>query len=126
MKRKTLGEVSRNYRFSMEEGSSQLARTNTIAAQARKYRWAMSRNLLVCRRVRELLRNYTVDPTVTFGYVAFALRLDRLARKYTKATLSMEAEIELATWVGRGLSQKVLEAIQLDMLGPEVDNSSGS
>jgi hypothetical protein len=122
--RTTLDEACRNYRFSIEEGSSRLDPGNTAAGQARRYRQAMSNNRRICNRVKALLRDRTVERRMMFGYLAFAQQLDRLRRKYSSATLAFEASIQLRLWLIRGLDQVILDAIRREMLGPDSDISN--
>jgi hypothetical protein len=85
---------------------------------------AVEKMRLVCGRAARIAKQNGIAPRDVFGYVIFAQRVDRLARKHWCLLLAGELRLTLAQWQGRGLERKVLEKITTAVAGfvPGPDN----
>jgi len=87
-----------------------------VQRQVANYRAALILGRMVEILTRDILDTEEVSILTYPFYYAFARSLFKLCRRgFSGEMLAMEAANLTATWVARGLSQSVLEAIRLEV-----------
>jgi hypothetical protein len=105
----------RGYEEAVESGDVPTPAETWKPSQFRSYREAMEHNRDISIKVRQLLIDYQYPLRDFIRYNAFAFRLDRAARRYTRRSLNMAASNFVDEWEEKGLDRDMLLAICFEL-----------
>jgi hypothetical protein len=111
--------VSR-YSNSVRQGAVPCRADGNAAGQAANYREAAERAELRAEQVRRILNERGVSLIQFMAYRNFGLRVDKLCRAYSGASLRTMVSDAVARWVYYGCSSDVLRAICEQVFGLKI------
>ncbi|UCG42413.1 MAG: hypothetical protein JSU73_11155 [candidate division WOR-3 bacterium] len=115
---KNIDRVVDNYDLKLRRGDLGRSRKCTVQDQVAHYRQSLEHQDRLTRLVTQELETLGVNPLNWIFYHAFARQVDRLMRKGVSGqSLGIEAMLLMSAWIGRGLSQLLLERICENVLG---------
>ena len=115
-----LERAARRYAAGLERTNCSRRGDVNAASQAENYRAGLERNIIVARRVKDVIEAMGVPAINAVAYRSFGLQLDKLTRRHGSETLRLLATEAIATWTARGLEPRVLTAICTVVFGLEV------
>ncbi len=112
------------YSRSLQQRTNPCRADGNPQEQADNFRRALERSELRAQQVREVLCAMGVPPMQSVAYRNFGLRLDKLIRENSGATLRLRATEALDYWTAYGLRPEVLSAICETVFGLDMETQA--
>jgi hypothetical protein len=110
---KDIEKVCANYEAKLRQREKGRSDESWIKTRVEHYRTALAHNREVELATSQILDTEGVSVVAYPFYYAFARSVDKLVRHGVSGeSLAVEAALLIGLWVGRGLSQSVLETIR--------------
>ena len=114
----------RKYGTALRQGLLPLRADGDADGQLMRYSMSQERLAQRTTEIKQLLSAAGVSVIRFLAYCNFGYHIDKLSREYDGRALEQEARIAVARWVAKGLDQKILEEICLQVFSMDVVNTA--